>query len=48
MLMLLLFLLLLVVLFGSLGVFVAKAFFIVLAVALILSLATGGVYFRRH
>jgi hypothetical protein len=44
----LLFLLLLVLLFGSLGVLVAKAFFIVLVIALVLSLVTGSVYTRRR
>ncbi len=44
----LLFLLLLVLLFGGLGVFVAKVFFLALAVVLILSLVSGGFYLRRH
>ncbi len=39
---LLLLLILLVIVFGALGVFVAKLFFIALAVALVLSLLTGG------
>ena len=42
----LLILLLLILLFGGLGIFVAKVFFIALAVALILSLVTGGFYLR--
>jgi len=40
----LLILLLLVLLFGGLGIFVAKVFFLALIVALIVSLATGGFY----
>ncbi len=40
----LLILLLLILLFGGLGIFVAKVFFIALLVALLISLATGGVY----
>ena len=40
------FLLLLVVLFGGLGIFVAKVFFVALLVALLLSLVSGGMYFR--
>jgi hypothetical protein len=45
---LLLILLLLVLLFGGLGVFVAKVFFIALAVALVLSLVSGASVMRRH
>jgi hypothetical protein len=45
MLALLLLLLLLVLVFGGLGVFVAKVFFVALAVALVLSLITGGFWF---
>ena len=44
----LLILLLLVLLFGGLGIFVAKVFFIALAVVLIASLVTGGMFSRRH
>lgn len=44
----LLLLLLLVLLFGGLGVFVAKAFFIALAVALVLSIVSGGFYIGRR
>jgi len=42
----LLILLLLVLLFGGLGIFVAKWFFILLAIALVLSLVTGGGWYR--
>jgi hypothetical protein len=45
---LLLLLLLLVVLFGGLGIFVAKWFLIGLVLALLISLFTGGVWFRGH
>jgi len=45
---LLLILLLLVLLFGGLGVFVAKVFFVALAVALVLSLVSGVSLARRH
>jgi hypothetical protein len=48
MLALLLVLLLLVLLFGGLGVFVAKAFLFVALVALAVSLVSGGVFFRRR
>lgn len=41
-------LLLLVLLFGGLGIFVAKVFFIAMAVALLLSLATGGMHIGGH
>ncbi len=44
----LLLLLLLVLLFGGLGVFVAKVFFVALAVVLVLSLVSGGAYYRRR
>ncbi len=44
---LLLLLLLLVLVFGGLGIFVAKWFFILLAVALVISLLTGGSFLRR-
>lgn len=45
---LLLILLLLVLLFGGLGVFVAKVFLFAALVALVLSLVSGGAYFRRR
>jgi hypothetical protein len=48
MLMWLLLFLLLIVVFGSLGVFVAKLFFVVLAVALLVSILSGGLYARRR
>lgn len=41
---LLLFLLLLILVFGGLGIFVAKWFFIFLAVALLASFLTGGTF----
>ncbi len=44
----LLVLLLLVLLFGGLGIFVAKVFFIALAVALLLSIVSGGFYVGRR
>jgi hypothetical protein len=44
----LLVLLLLILLFGGLGIFVAKVFFIALAVAVLVSLATGGFFVRRR
>jgi hypothetical protein len=44
---LLLILLLVVLLFGGLGVFVAKAFFIALAAVLIAGLLAGGTLARR-
>jgi hypothetical protein len=40
-------LLLLILLFGGLGVFVAKVFFIAMAVALVVAFVTGGMTFRR-
>ena len=40
-------LLLLVLLLGGLGVFVAKIFFVALAVALVLSLVAGASWMRR-
>ena len=43
----LLLLVLLVLLCGGLGLFVAKVFFIALAIALVLSLVTGGLYVGR-
>jgi hypothetical protein len=43
----LLLLLLMILLFGGLGIFVAKWFFIFLALALVLSVLSGGVYVRR-
>jgi Na+/H+ antiporter NhaC len=45
---LLLILLLLVLLFGGLGVFVAKVFLFAALVALVLTLFSGGAYFRRR
>ncbi len=45
---LLLLLILLVLVFGGLGIFVAKVFFIALAVALILSFISGGALMRRR
>lgn len=44
----LLLLLVLVLLFGGLGVFVAKIFFLALAAVLIVSLITGSSYYRRR
>jgi len=44
----LLILLLMVLLFGSLGVFVAKVFLFAALVALLLSFISGGVYIRRR
>lgn len=41
-------LLLLVLLFGGLGVFVAKVFLIAMVVALLLSLVSGGMYIGRR
>ncbi|MGB2695616.1 MAG: hypothetical protein WBD55_10590 [Dehalococcoidia bacterium] len=43
----LLVLILMILLFGGLGLFVAKWFFILLALALVMSVLTGGVYVRR-
>lgn len=43
----LLILLLLILVFGGLGIFVAKIFFVALAIAVVLSLVTGGISFRR-
>ena len=48
MLALLLILLLGVLLFGGLGIFVAKVFFVVMAVMLLVSLIGGGTYIRRR
>jgi hypothetical protein len=45
---LLLLLILLVLVFGGLGIFVAKVFFIALAVALVLSLVSGTTIVRRR
>jgi hypothetical protein len=45
---LLILLLLLVLLFGGLGIFVAKVFFVALAVALLVSLLTGTAWVRHH
>jgi hypothetical protein len=39
-------LLLLIVLFGGLGIFVAKVFFVAMAVALLIALVTGGMGYR--
>ncbi len=44
----LLVLLLLVLLFGGLGVFVAKAFLLAALVAIVLSVISGGALFRRR
>jgi hypothetical protein len=44
----LLLLVLLVLLFGGLGIFVAKVFFIALAVAVVLALVSGGLFFGRR
>ena len=44
----LLVLLLLILLFGGLGIFVAKVFFIALAIALLVSLVSGGLYLGRR
>ena len=44
----LLVLLLLVLLFGGLGIFVAKVFFFALAVVLILSFVSGGFFIGRR
>lgn len=44
----LLLLLVLVLLFGGLGLFVAKIFFVALLVALLLSFVTGGMLFGRR
>lgn len=41
-------LLLLVLVFGGLGVFVAKVFLIAMVVALLLSLVSGGMYIGRR
>jgi hypothetical protein len=41
------FLLLLILLFGGLGIFVAKVFFVALAVVLVVGLLTGGWASRR-
>ena len=41
-------LLLLIVLFGSLGIFVAKVFLFAALVALLLSVISGGYYVRRR
>lgn len=48
MLALLLVLLLLVLLFGGLGIFVAKVFLLALAIVLVASLLTGGLALRGH
>lgn len=45
---LLLFLLLLILLFGGLGIFVAKVFLIGLLIVALISLLTGGVYIGRR
>jgi cation transporter-like permease len=44
----LLVLLLLILLFGGLGIFVAKVFFIALAIALLVSIVSGGLYLGRR
>lgn len=48
MLALLLLLILGILLFGGLGIFVAKVFFLVMAVMLLVSLVGGGTYIRRR
>lgn len=48
MLAILLLLILGILLFGGLGIFVAKVFFIALAVMVLLSLVSGGSYLRRR
>ena len=48
MLALLLLLLLGILLFGGLGIFVAKVFFLVMAVMLLVSLIGGGAHIRRR
>ncbi len=44
----LLLLVLLILLFGGLGIFVAKVFFIALAITLFLSVLSGGLYIGRR
>ncbi len=44
----LLLLLLMIILFCGLGVFVAKVFFVALAITLLLSILSGGVYIGRR
>ncbi|GMV86477.1 MAG: hypothetical protein AMXMBFR80_23320 [Dehalococcoidia bacterium] len=44
----LLLLVLLILLFGGLGIFVAKVFFIALAITLLLSVLSGGLYIGRR
>lgn len=44
----LLILLLLILLFGGLGIFVAKVFFIALAIAVLVSLVSGGLFIGRR
>ena len=41
-------LLLLVLLFGGLGIFVAKVFFFALLISVLLSFVSGGYYVRRR
>jgi hypothetical protein len=48
MLLILLLLLVAVLVFGGLGLFVAKAFFLALAVVLVVGLVSGSTMFRRH
>lgn len=48
MLLALLLLLLLILVFGGLGIFVAKVFLIALAVVVLLTLFTGGSYYRNR
>ncbi len=48
MLLLILFLLIGILLFGGLGVFVAKVFFIGIAAVLIISLLSGGSFLRKR
>jgi hypothetical protein len=44
----LLLLVVLIVLFGGLGIFVAKVFFVALAIVFLVSLLSGGFYVRRR
>lgn len=44
----LLLLILMILLFGGLGIFVAKAFFLALAVVLLVSILSGGFYVGRR
>ena len=44
----LLLLILMILLFGGLGIFVAKAFFLALAIVLLVSILSGGFYVGRR